>query len=283
MIHYRRPPAPSGFPSADVLQVVQDLRDAVEVAVADGTWPDVSLEFPDHWGGHKAVFAAAQHHKCGWCEAEVTNETGAVDHHAPKASVGRLRRPGVELEDLTNVRGRSTRPPIHRSGYWWRAYDWDNWLYACNRCNSAWKLDLYPIAEEPYPEPREGRAITPLLLHPYEGPDPREHLLFDANGAVRARNNSPYGKATIATCGLDRPSLQQAREKAAEAIVSLSKHAKDALDREDSGGFRDMLRDLHRCLAPKYPFSATLRCCAEAVLGFDPLDDGILDTIADGV
>lgn len=201
MIHHVRPDRPKDFPPERIQRAEAALRASVgaESCVA-------------HWQDYKTHFYESQHHKCAWCEAENTTETGAVDHYRPKGAVGQLETAGQEVEGCTNVRGRTVRP-LHAPGYWWLAYDWDNWLFACNRCNSAWKLSLFPVCEQPYPKPDPGTACTPLLLDPFGAEDPIDHLDFSALGQIEPWNGSPRGRATIDTCGLDRESLRRAREK----------------------------------------------------------------------
>ena len=71
-----------------------------------------------------------------------------------------------------------------------------------SRCNSAWKRNLFPIDEKPRTTPLQGRNEIPLLLNPFEGEDPVDHIEYDKLGQVKALNGSKFGKATIATCGL---------------------------------------------------------------------------------
>jgi hypothetical protein len=101
---------------------------------------------------------------------------------------------------------------LARPGYWWLAYTWENWLYACDRCNSAWKRSFFPVQEVPHPcPPHPDTAYTPLLLDPFGPEDPLEHLQFTDTGAIQPRNGSARGLATIRTCGLHRPALLSQR------------------------------------------------------------------------
>lgn len=89
-----------------------------------------------------------------------------------------------------------------------RTGSWDDWLFACERCNTGWKRCLFPVRDPALP-PAKDRAYEPLLLMPYDGPDPAEHLGFDELGAVWGA--SEIGDATIETAGLHRPSLVRLR------------------------------------------------------------------------
>ena len=93
-------------------------------------------------------------------------------------------------------------------GYWWLAFEWNNLLLACERCNRAWKGTLFPVAEETRPIPPEPDAPeTALLLDPYGDENPAKHLRFDTIGQVSAAPESRIGRETIRTLGLDRDSL----------------------------------------------------------------------------
>lgn len=210
MIRLTRPAVPAGFPTA----AIRDASEAADAAVRAGNPP----AFPEHWGAYTTVFEVAQHHKCGFCECRFQGGLPTLEHFAPKAKVERLVEPGRELDDAQNIRGRKCEDVWPR-GYWWLAYAWNNWLATCNRCNTAWKLCLFPVAETPHPEPSADLAFTPLLLSPFEGPDPEAHLTFDATGQVAA--GSPHGRATVETCGLDRESLRKCRKQIADDILRL--------------------------------------------------------------
>lgn len=102
MIRYPRLPEPSGFAAA-----TQRPKAELERAVGAGA----PLAFPSTWKKYKKPLLEAQHHKCGYCECRLTGH-GDVEHYAPKAEV--------------HVGGVKYSP-----GYWWRAYDWTNYLVAC--------------------------------------------------------------------------------------------------------------------------------------------------------
>lgn len=225
---------------------------------------------PDLWGEYKSVFYAAQHQKCAYCEAPVTGETGALDHHYPKGAVTELVAAGEEVPDATNVRGRKTRPIPGASGFWWLAYDWTNWCFICNRCNSAWKGALFP-AELPPGEKwetiRPGTVVTPLLLFPFEGPDPEHHLEFYATGEVVARDASPHGRATIEVCGLHRESLRQQRAKVAERASRLCDLVQVAFARQEEVSASCALDILIKECHSDKPFAAVSRAILLSRLG----------------
>jgi hypothetical protein len=195
--------------------------------------PPQSKEFADVWGKYEADFIGAQFDKCGYCELPLAAHPGDVEHFSPKAELqsepANEKDWGQEGKGDYSVVGRRL-PPFSDYGYWWRAYEWTNYLVACNRCNTGWKRNLFPVGDVPrLKPPAMGKAEIELLLNPFRGEDPADHLEYDKLGQVKARTKSAYGTATIQTCGLDRDSLVRARVKIAERAYELLNELADAL------------------------------------------------------
>lgn len=209
----QRAPKPQDFDTE-----VQPCRDAIEAIIANGGAP-TSNDFKDIWSRYKEVLAKHQHEKCGFCEARITSvAAGDVEHYGPKSEVGALSDDAStwgEEEPYSNrvAKTRSVTPLLPKGGYWWLAYEWDNYLFACGNCNQKWKRTLFPVEETPRTLP-PSRSVqeTPLLLNPYDSNnDPGRHLRFTNFGAVEPRDGSRRGVETIRTCFLDRGSLTRAR------------------------------------------------------------------------
>jgi hypothetical protein len=218
--------------------------DAVRATVAAGA----SFDFKDHehWQDHnyRAAFSKAQKGKCGFCEVHSRNHPGAIEHFAPKGSVHELEAPGRELIDLCNVEGRKT-VEVCSTGYWWLAYSWDNWLFACERCNTGWKRCLFPIVEKRSSVPTETATETWLLLSPYDDSvDPVNHLEFTTLGEITPRAGSVRGRATIETCGLDRESLRSQRFLVGEFAFGFVGRLTDALASKNWVSANDAAGDL---------------------------------------
>jgi hypothetical protein len=229
VLRFKRPSEPPSFQTA-----VADARDNLAKKGGKGL---TEKDFPSLWSEFKALFTDAQYGKCGYCESSVTGtQHGDVEHYRPKGSLQELpwdrARLGKEKPNSTSVDGRKL-DPLCDEGYWWIAYEWSNYLLACAACNQVWKKCLFPIAEAPRcVPPMQGVHETPLLLNPFEGPDPADHLRFDKLGAIEPRDDSRFGRATIDTCGLDRLSLQgwrgpvaQEAARLAESLIVAEGHA----------------------------------------------------------
>jgi uncharacterized protein (TIGR02646 family) len=72
---------------------------------------------PSHWSAAKRLLKRETFGKCAYCEAPTdTVAHGDVEHFRPQGK------------------------------YWWLAYCWDNWLFACQICNQSYKNDQFPVA-----------------------------------------------------------------------------------------------------------------------------------------
>lgn len=133
------------------------------------------------WGEIKAVFMNLQHNKCAYCERELAapplgSGEHDLEHFRPK---GRIEpyptaNDGVTYQFPT---GNS-----QANGYYWLAYNLENYAVACITCNRGLKADRFPIAGT------RGTADTsvgdlnqielPLLIFPLLD-NPEEFMTFD--------------------------------------------------------------------------------------------------------
>jgi len=224
--------------------------------------------FPAAWSAFKDALSAAQFRKCGFCEGFAVGQGfGDVEHYAPKSELEALddNDPaswGVERPNLANVVGRKPRP-VSELGYWWLAYEWDNYLLACTICNQQWKRAIFPIREPRQAPPSRGDVETHFLLHPFRGELPRDHLQFGSMGEISPRNSSDHGRETIRTIGLDRPSLREQRRPLAAKI-----HKKiDALAGASAERRRELLGDIRDEGAITAPFCGMVRAIFEQRVG----------------
>jgi hypothetical protein len=207
MHRFTAPGMPPGFE-----EKVKSARDSVRRNMKKKKPP----AFRAMWVDFKDRMSAIQRGKCGFCEARAVGvHFGDVEHFYPKSAVEALlddeKTWGTERPNLATVEGRVPQT-LFTTGYWWLAYSWKNYLLACAICNQQWKKAIFPVKEAPRSKaPEEATEETPLLLNPFFGPDPKEHLEFGRLGEVKPRNNSTIGFETIRTCGLDRPSMREDR------------------------------------------------------------------------
>jgi hypothetical protein len=151
------------------------------------------------------------HGKCGYCEAYVKHVgSGDVEHYRPKAEV--------------------TGDKNHR-GYYWLAYEPNNYLPACELCNRPAKKNNFPISQNSMRAYRPEDAIEkeePLLLNPYFDRF-SDHLKFvpspqEENGGYTI-GITERGKTTIQVLRLNRSEHVERRRLEQESVRSAIKQA----------------------------------------------------------
>lgn len=144
--------------------------------------------------GHKTVkeqLKKEQHHKCCYCESKFEdNGFGDVEHFRPKGA------------HKKNSEKKLTYP-----GYYWLAYDWNNLMVSCERCNQEFKKNHSPLDNEATRKQfhNDHKSLTNesrLLINPIEE-DPSAFFKFNNEIPVPI-NNSQKGIKTIQLYGLER-------------------------------------------------------------------------------
>jgi hypothetical protein len=208
------------------------------------------------WGGAKPQLRREAGGKCAYCESLA--ETVAhcdVEHFRPKAK------------------------------YWWLAYCYDNYLYACQICNQTHKSDKFPLAPQgrPLTPPQPGSRLGPepthaqavqaflvacqderaLFIDPYASdPEPllkwtADEVLKEVRIEARARRGYPrkLAETTVAELGLNRADLLKWRYREYQTLRAL-RLALDAL----SGAARvPVVEEIRRRIAPAAPYAAMNR------------------------
>lgn len=167
--------------------------------------------------------------KCAYCEANTdANAPQHAEHWRPKNEV---KDP---LKGGTQVIGPDGHP---HPGYWWLALNWDNLAPACYLCNSGnGKGSQFPIAGDYVFSPEEVPNVDsldekehPLLLHPFRGDTPEDHIRFQQDGFVAGITDK--GRWTLKVLDLNRQALVDARLAQIKAARNAIKAAvADVLD-----------------------------------------------------
>jgi uncharacterized protein (TIGR02646 family) len=214
----------------------------------------------------KAALGRLFNRKCGYCESLLLgNQPGDVEHYRPKKKV--KHEP---------VSGKTEEVP----GYFWLAADWHNLLSSCADCNRPRKQEMngagtetkgkanwFPLAKESG-RAKDAKGIKKeprLLLDPCLD-DPSQHLQFDEDGSIAAKDGSAMGRATIQVCGLDRLELLKARAMQRESADGLIRHILEELAENKEPDERD-IDGLLKLMDPSRPFSAFIQHVVRSKLG----------------
>ena len=139
------------------------------------------------WSDIKPVFIELQHRKCVFCERQFeSQEYGRIEHDLehfrPKSSVKSWPPQDWPTKYQTPM-GESSK-----HGYYWLAYNLENYAAACKVCNSPLKADYFPIGGR---RAKTKRSYSPLREKPYlcypigkNDADPETLITFMATTAV---------------------------------------------------------------------------------------------------
>jgi uncharacterized protein (TIGR02646 family) len=114
-----------------------------------------------------------------------------------------------------------------------RAFEWDNYLWSCARCNSDFKKTQFPLDKDG----------LPLLINPTRD-DPREHLQFTPRDG-KIVGCTPKGEETVKVLGFDRRGeLDKTRASAFRAIQRLVVYFAEACVKGDHARALKIQHDL---------------------------------------
>jgi hypothetical protein len=148
------------------------------------------------WKELKPFLEGLFHKKCAYCEGNY--EAGSwmdVEHYRPKDKVA---------------------DDVNHPGYYWLAYNYQNLLLACNKCNrGSGKSTFFPIEGiRAYLPGHSLEDEKPLLLNPYNDKNIEEHITFGIKGIITGKTDK--GRETIKICNLGREELNTARQRSWE-------------------------------------------------------------------
>jgi hypothetical protein len=196
-----------------------------------------SYEFnSDLWGQLKDHLQDLFQGRCAYCEAWFQSVSfGDVEHYRPKAAV--------------------TEDPNH-PGYYWLAYDPENYLPACSLCNTKGKRNYFPIKGTRVALPDTALDTEePLLFNPYLDRH-CDHVAYIPTAytnhpklmAGRAIERTERGAKSIECYGLNREPLVRQRVRAQRAAVW---RVKQAILNDNQDELKDIFSD---CLLGREEF-----------------------------
>ena len=194
--------------------------------------------------GHQTVkdsLRLAQNDKCFLCESKVSHIAhGDIEHFRPKA--------GYRQSD---------RDSLHKPGYYWLAYEWENLFFSCQICNQRFKKNLFPLTDESHratSHKDEHQRENVLFINPAEE-NPEDFISYRGE-YVYAVDDNERGQITIAGAGLDRVELEEFRRTYLEEMRSLFFIAMASPALPES---QEALRLLRRRATTDYQYSVMLK------------------------
>lgn len=232
----------------------------------------------DVWGALKDTLRKASHSKCWYCESIDIRSDNAVDHFRPKNAVAEC--PGHE-------------------GYWWLAFNWDNYRFCCTYCNShhaagmgGGKATHFPLRDEAQraKTPTDDvEAEEPILLDPTVAADPGM-LWFDEDGMsvphplCGGPGNYPYYRADVSIkfYHLNHADVRDQRKALCNEIRTHVEQADRYFKRYTNGdgtariAFQDAIKNLKETLSADAPYSSTARSMLMGLRGTHPFVEVVL-------
>jgi uncharacterized protein (TIGR02646 family) len=234
------------------------------VASAPDARRDLIDQNRDLWVELKPLLSGLSHKKCWYCETPQIRSNNAVDHFRPKNKVH--------------------KEPLH-PGYWWLAFDWSNYRFSCDFCNSPHVDNIdsitrgkgihFPIFDgkkRAFDQSIDIAQEEPVLLDPTNKDDPKL-LFFGPEGLAQP----PCSEEQDATCyrrvttsvdvyNLNHVDIVEARLGRHKEVGDLIKLASDYWARDEQGdeyAFNDFLRvadEIVEKTSTKAMFSAVAYC-----------------------
>jgi hypothetical protein len=197
------------------------------------------------WSEVKPVFMALQQNKCVYCERLLTGEKYGklehdLEHFRPKSSV-KSWSPKRPYSTATLSFGTPSS-----NGYYWLAYDPENYATSCKPCNSSLKSNYFPISKVRGRHPATVADLTvseaPFLCYPIgkTDSDPEELVTFEGVLALpKAKSGSNWfrGRAIIEFFALNRDELTKER---AQNIVVLGNFLQKVKDNIETDRFKEL-------------------------------------------
>lgn len=199
-----RPSTPASLTSPKVEETKNQIAKKIESGITVQ-----SKDFKPHWGEDdiKESLYRFQNGKCCYCERkrDMKRESD-VEHFRPKAGIN----------------GEEDHP-----GYWWLAYEWENYFLSCKSCNQEYKKNHFPLlpgGERAFTEESDLALEKPVLLHPVDD-DPEKFIGFDWQEGyglmVKAIGLDKEGRGFRTASDLTAINKRKVMEQRAELVVFL--------------------------------------------------------------
>jgi len=220
------------------------------------------------WSEVKPIFMQLQANKCVFCERrleglDATTIEHDLEHFRPKSDVGIWPPRDGNLSPYVLFTGAAAP-----AGYYWLAYELQNYAVSCKTCNTTYKDSAFPISGK---RGAPTASITqlniqesPYLCYPLGDADEDPRNIITFNGLVPvpiAPTGRLNARARVIIDFFNLAGREELRIGRAETISQLAKHLAEQADSGLTEGKRRRAAD--RAEAMQLPGSPHSRC-AEA-------------------
>ena len=251
-------------------QKAREAYEAVKQAAPGKERSDKIDEYSYLWRDLKPILKKHSCGKCWYCESSAHRIIGDVDHRRPKNKL--------------KWYGKHTGPD--HAGYWWLAFVWRNYRYACELCNRlnkdyvtgvvGGKGSYFPLLDENqriYYECDELDLLRerPLLLDPNIAADPLL-ITFDQDGTAYPASSNAFEKkraeVSIRLYHLNHESIKERRrleicrvvfEKVKIGDWHRRQYEQDENNISALQSYRDTVKELRKMISPQAEYSAAAR------------------------
>ncbi len=168
-----------------------------------------------------------------WTEPDI--KEALWDMHCGKCCYCERKRDMKRESDVEHFRPKSEVAGEDHPGYWWLAYEWDNYLLSCKTCNQTYKKCHFPlIPGSPRAQgPNDDlNSEKPVLIDPAKE-DPERFIGFYWSNAIFVKaiglDDDLRGYETVKLLGLNKGTLPEQRAEIIDELLDIAKlyfHAK---------------------------------------------------------
>lgn len=180
-----------------------------------------NLKFEDIWStdDNKKILSKMQFGKCGYCDSILDENAPHIDHFYPKSQISKFEG-GKSIPFHPQYTGRK-QTILTINGFWWLAYDWNNYVLTCSTCNGKFKKDIFPIKEKLKKNFLEKKKYTPLIFNPFNNIKQYKYFTYTQFGLIQPVKKNNIAKNTIYVYGLDRTQLSRKRKNICSEALNL--------------------------------------------------------------
>lgn len=222
------------------------------------------------WKELKDKLKELSYEKCWYCESAAHRITGDVVHFRPK----------------NRLKWYDEHTGSDHAGYWWLAFEWRNYRYACEMCNRlnrdhvtgivGGKGSYFPLLDEKqrvYDECDEFDLLQerPSLLDPTIAADPLL-ITFDQDGAAYPASNdeseNERAEVSIRLYHLNHEGIKEKRRLEIFRVVFEKvkigdwyriQYEQNKSDISALKSYRDTVKELRKMISPQAEYSAAAR------------------------